>query len=72
MAYSRIPAHQVLYSVYSEEACGQYCGKTQTIFLKVLLYYQNTTAKVILLRISAILYVHDNVCDLSSSAVSNG
>ncbi|KAI5627367.1 myoferlin, partial [Silurus asotus] len=34
VAYSRIPAHQVLYSVYSEQACGQYCGKTQTIFLK--------------------------------------
>ncbi|XP_053367599.1 myoferlin-like [Clarias gariepinus] len=34
VAYSRIPAHQVLYSEHSEAACGQYCGKTQTIFLK--------------------------------------
>ncbi|KAM9462377.1 myoferlin isoform 1-T1 [Clarias gariepinus] len=34
VAYSRIPAHQVLYSVHSEAACGQYCGKTQTICLK--------------------------------------
>ncbi len=36
VAYSRIPAHQVLYSSYSEQACGQYCGKTQTVFMKVL------------------------------------
>uniref|UniRef100_H3D5P6 Myoferlin n=1 Tax=Tetraodon nigroviridis TaxID=99883 RepID=H3D5P6_TETNG len=34
VAYSRIPAHQVLYSTFSEQACGQHCGKTQTIFLK--------------------------------------
>lgn len=35
VAYNRIPAHQVLYSTFSEQACGQHCGKTQTIFLKV-------------------------------------
>lgn len=35
VAYSRIPAHQVLYSTFSEQACGQHCGKTQSIFLKV-------------------------------------
>ncbi|XP_067908724.1 myoferlin-like [Heterodontus francisci] len=34
VAYARIPAHEVLYSTTSEEACGRYCGKTQTIFLK--------------------------------------
>ncbi|XP_068162366.1 myoferlin-like isoform X2 [Antennarius striatus] len=34
VAYGRIPANQVLYSTYSEQACGQQCGKTQTIFLK--------------------------------------
>ncbi|KAI1886869.1 hypothetical protein AGOR_G00200230 [Albula goreensis] len=34
VAYARIPAGQVLYSTYSEEACGQYCGKTHTIFMK--------------------------------------
>ncbi|XP_030629096.1 myoferlin [Chanos chanos] len=34
VAYSRIPAHQVLYSAYSEQACGQHCGKTQTIFMQ--------------------------------------
>ncbi|XP_075890689.1 myoferlin-like isoform X2 [Nelusetta ayraudi] len=33
VAYSRIPAHQVLYSTYSEQACGRQCGKTQTVFL---------------------------------------
>ncbi|XP_042364022.1 myoferlin-like isoform X2 [Plectropomus leopardus] len=34
VAYSRIPAHQVLFSTYSEQACGQHCGKTQTVFLQ--------------------------------------
>lgn len=34
VAYCRIPAHQVLYSTYSEQACGQHCGKMQTILLK--------------------------------------
>ncbi|KAM7371001.1 hypothetical protein PAMP_010507 [Pampus punctatissimus] len=34
VAYSRIPAHQILYSTYSEQACGRFCGKTQTIFLQ--------------------------------------
>ncbi|KAM4624027.1 myoferlin-like [Polymixia lowei] len=34
VAYSRIPAHQVLYSTYSDQACGQHCGKTQTIFMQ--------------------------------------
>ncbi|KTF81949.1 hypothetical protein cypCar_00031813 [Cyprinus carpio] len=34
VAYTRIPAHKVLYSSYSEQACGQYCGKTQTVFMK--------------------------------------
>ncbi|XP_077114709.1 myoferlin isoform X5 [Ranitomeya variabilis] len=34
LAYARVPAHQVLFSSISEEACGKYCGKTQTIFLQ--------------------------------------
>ncbi|XP_028288019.1 myoferlin-like isoform X2 [Parambassis ranga] len=34
VAYSRIPAHQILYSTHSEQACGQHCGKTQTVFLQ--------------------------------------
>ncbi|KAI9518573.1 hypothetical protein NQZ68_035943 [Dissostichus eleginoides] len=34
VAYSRMPAHQFLYSTYSEQACGQHCGKTKTVFLK--------------------------------------
>ncbi|KAM9326418.1 myoferlin [Gastrophryne carolinensis] len=34
LACARIPAHQVLYSTTCEEACGKYCGKTQTIFLQ--------------------------------------
>lgn len=35
VAFARIPAHQVLYSSYNEQACGQHCGKTQTVFLQV-------------------------------------
>lgn len=35
VAYSRIPAHEILFSTYSEQACGKNCGKTQTVFLKV-------------------------------------
>ncbi|XP_072523835.1 myoferlin [Salminus brasiliensis] len=34
VAYCRLPAHQVLYSASGEQACGQYCGKTQTIFMQ--------------------------------------
>ncbi|XP_034049225.1 myoferlin-like isoform X2 [Thalassophryne amazonica] len=34
VAYSRIPAHQILYSTYSDQACGQNCGKMQTVYLK--------------------------------------
>ncbi|XP_078269853.1 myoferlin-like [Rhinoraja longicauda] len=36
VAFARIPAHELLYSTTSEEACGRYCGKTQTIVLKYL------------------------------------
>lgn len=36
VAYARIPAHELLYSTTSEEACGRYCGKTRTIVLKYL------------------------------------
>lgn len=43
VAYSRIPAHQVLYSTYSEQACGRHCGKTQTVFLKVTLKMRRRT-----------------------------
>lgn len=35
MAYARIPANEVLFSTHSEEATGKYCGKTQTILMKV-------------------------------------
>ncbi|KAJ7992465.1 hypothetical protein DPEC_G00278830 [Dallia pectoralis] len=34
VAYARIPANQILYSTYSEQACGKYCGRTQTIFMQ--------------------------------------
>ncbi|XP_030610233.1 myoferlin-like isoform X2 [Archocentrus centrarchus] len=34
VACSRIPAYQILYSTYSEQACGQHCGKTQTVYLQ--------------------------------------
>ncbi|MGH0119718.1 UNVERIFIED_CONTAM: hypothetical protein FKN15_058671 [Acipenser sinensis] len=34
VAYARIPAHQIIFSTTSEQACGKYCGKTQTIFMQ--------------------------------------
>ncbi|XP_029925926.1 myoferlin isoform X2 [Myripristis murdjan] len=34
VAYARVPAHQILYSTFSEQACGKHCGSTQTIFMK--------------------------------------
>ncbi|XP_040217713.1 myoferlin isoform X3 [Rana temporaria] len=34
LACARIPAHQILFSTTSEDACGKHCGKTQTIFLQ--------------------------------------
>ncbi|XP_015799663.3 myoferlin [Nothobranchius furzeri] len=34
VAYARVPAHQILYSDFSEKACGKHCGKIQTIFMQ--------------------------------------
>ncbi|KAL4641016.1 myoferlin [Arapaima gigas] len=34
VAYARIPANEVLYSTYCEQATGKHCGSTQTIFLQ--------------------------------------
>ncbi|XP_035461979.2 myoferlin isoform X1 [Scophthalmus maximus] len=34
VAYARVPANQILYSKFSEQACGKHCGKTQTIFMQ--------------------------------------
>lgn len=43
VACSRIPAHQILYSTFSEQACGQHCGKTQTVYLQVHMNCQKQT-----------------------------
>lgn len=49
VAYSRIPAHQILFSTYSEQACGRDCGKTQTVFLQVQAHSSvNRTEKCIM------------------------
>ncbi|KAG8435205.1 hypothetical protein GDO86_013229 [Hymenochirus boettgeri] len=34
LAYARVPAHHVLFSKTSEDACGKFCGKTQTVYLQ--------------------------------------
>ncbi|XP_037552968.1 myoferlin-like [Nematolebias whitei] len=34
VAYTRVPAHRILFSNFNEQACGKYCGKTQTIFMQ--------------------------------------
>lgn len=36
VAFARVPANQVLYSSFSEQACGKHCGRTQTVFMQVL------------------------------------
>ncbi|KAG7462453.1 hypothetical protein MATL_G00185020 [Megalops atlanticus] len=34
VAYARVPANQILYSTYSEQSIGKYCGRTQTILMQ--------------------------------------
>ncbi|KAF1375699.1 hypothetical protein PFLUV_G00222910 [Perca fluviatilis] len=34
VAYARVPANEILYSIFSEEAHGKHCGRTQTIFMQ--------------------------------------
>ncbi|KAM9365202.1 myoferlin isoform 2-T2 [Pholidichthys leucotaenia] len=34
VAYARVPANQILYSNFSEQAWGKHCGRTQTIFMQ--------------------------------------
>ncbi|XP_070833559.1 myoferlin isoform X2 [Chaetodon trifascialis] len=34
VAFARVPAHQIMYSNFSEQARGKYCGRTQTIFMQ--------------------------------------
>ncbi|XP_028983374.1 myoferlin [Betta splendens] len=34
VSFARIPANQILYSSFSEQACGKHCGRTQTIFMQ--------------------------------------
>lgn len=57
VAYSRIPAHQILYSTYSEQACGQHCGKTQTIFLQVHIYSWKSNNKIDCIRFCQINFL---------------
>ncbi|CAF98669.1 unnamed protein product, partial [Tetraodon nigroviridis] len=34
VAYARVPANEILYSNFSEQARGKHCGRTQTIFMQ--------------------------------------
>ncbi|KAM9809263.1 myoferlin isoform 1-T1 [Syngnathus typhle] len=34
VAFARVPAHRILYSNFSEQACGKHCGRMQTIFMQ--------------------------------------
>ncbi|XP_020486571.2 myoferlin [Labrus bergylta] len=34
IAFARVPANQILYSDFSEQARGRHCGQTQTIFMQ--------------------------------------
>lgn len=35
VAFARVPAHNIMYSNFSEQARGKHCGRTQTIFMQV-------------------------------------
>lgn len=60
VAFARVPAHQVLYSSHSEAACGENCGRTQNIFMKVKLLHL------------LIIYYEIKSYTLFLSVVSNG
>ncbi|XP_041803959.1 myoferlin [Chelmon rostratus] len=34
VAFARVPAHNIMYSNFSEQARGKHCGRTQTIFMQ--------------------------------------
>lgn len=38
IAYTRFPAYHLLYSSRGEDACGKFCGKISSFFLKVSQY----------------------------------
>uniref|UniRef100_F7CDX8 C2 domain-containing protein n=1 Tax=Xenopus tropicalis TaxID=8364 RepID=F7CDX8_XENTR len=52
VAYARIPAHQILFSKTREEACGKFCGKIQTVFLKFPLDKQEGRLVPVQLRVN--------------------
>lgn len=35
VAFARVPANEILYSNFSEQARGKHCGRTKTIFMQV-------------------------------------
>lgn len=52
LAYARLPANQILFSTTSLEACGKYCGKTQTVFLQYPLDKNNGIKIPVQLRVN--------------------
>uniref|UniRef100_A0A3Q3ET99 Myoferlin like n=1 Tax=Kryptolebias marmoratus TaxID=37003 RepID=A0A3Q3ET99_KRYMA len=52
VAYARVPAHQILYSNFNEQACGKHCGKTQTIFMQYPMDHNKGVKIPVQLRIS--------------------
>ena len=38
VAFARVPANEILYSNFSEQARGKHCGRTKTIFMQVQNY----------------------------------
>ncbi|XP_028279715.1 myoferlin isoform X2 [Parambassis ranga] len=52
VAYARVPANQILFSDFSEQACGKHCGKTQTIFMQYPMDKQRSVKIPVQLRVN--------------------
>ncbi|XP_078523102.1 myoferlin-like isoform X2 [Lissotriton helveticus] len=51
LAYVRVKAHTIMFSSYSQDACGKFCSKTQTLFLKYLHSRRNQHVTPVQLRV---------------------
>ncbi|KAJ8418235.1 hypothetical protein AAFF_G00139440 [Aldrovandia affinis] len=52
VAYTRIPANQVMHSTYSEQSIGKHCGRTQTVLMQYPLDKNNGLKIPVQLRVN--------------------
>ncbi|XP_019953049.2 myoferlin [Paralichthys olivaceus] len=52
VAFARVPANQILYSNFSQQACGKHCGRTQTIFMQYPMDKNKGVKIPVLLRVN--------------------